>query len=311
MVDETQKDIGFIKYSGNMVPHGVIDAGTAGAALTGLDEVLRFFNEKQSPEFARLDYEVPVRTEGGSWIATVLWLGGGAFSLSYLKKAGEKMAENDFKDIGMADVLKKSLSALQCLIKLVKHTGVFKKWGDQKILWRNNGDEVGFPDENGAYLFLPSEYIRWYDNLPVKTINKLVVSVRLGRVLSVGLTDGDVVTIEAPDKLLFMEDIPEEEDDYLFPELENGAKVKLEGRLIRGNEAANSVGLEYMGHILNCHPEHGNIRQYKAALFLQCVVEGYVTRFTKQRFVADKRPTILIEKVVPLETDEQYSLFKG
>lgn len=309
MAEEDEKDIGFIKFSGDLVPHGVIDAGAAGSALTGLSEILRFFNEKQSAEFARFEYELPVRTEAGSWVAVVLATGGGAFALAYLKKAGEKMAEKDFGDIGFSDVLKRSMAALQYLFKLVKHTGLFKNWGGLKIVWRDSGREIGFPGADGEYLYVPVEHFRLFENIPSKHVSKLIFPIQSGRMLAIGLEGHGEVTLSNLEKHLFVEDAQEEDEDFLFPELEHGASVKLEGRLIRGNQAANSVGLEYMGHVINCHPEHGNIRQYKSALFLRCVVEGYVTRFAKQRLVAEKRPTIFISKVVPLESDDQYGLF--
>lgn len=313
MSEIEQDGIGFIKYAGELVPHGVIDAGAAGMALTGLDETLRFFNEKQSPGFATLEYGIPVRTEAGSWIATVLIIGGGAFALSYLKKAGEKMAENDFKDIGFGDVLKKSMSAIQALLKLTKHTRISRGWEMEGIAWRDNGNEIGIPNSRGEILYVSAEFFQWYSSLPPRLINKLVMAVRSGRSLSVGVrNDGgyEVVTVDEADKLLFAEDQPEIEDEFLFPELEHGSRVKLEGKLIRGNEASNSAGLEYQGHILNCHPEYGNIRQFKSALFLRCVVEGTVSRLTKQRLIAEKRPTIIVSKVVPLEEDGQLHLFR-
>ena len=65
------EDVGYIKYSGTDVEHGIIDAGSAGSALTGLDEALRFFNTQQSPDFSRLQYDIPVQTRPGSWEAEI------------------------------------------------------------------------------------------------------------------------------------------------------------------------------------------------------------------------------------------------
>ncbi|MDP5239854.1 hypothetical protein Q9Q94_09940 [Uliginosibacterium sp. 31-16] len=314
MNDLAHEDVGFIKYSGSAVPHGVIDAGSAGMALIGLDEALRFFNEKQSTEFAKLDYEIPVRTEGGSWIAIVLGAmgaGAGTFALSYLKKAGEKMAENDCKDIGLKDVLKKSMSAMQYLVRLVKHTKKSKGWETQNVLWRENGNEVGIPNDAGEVLFIPTEFFNWYASIPQRLIVKMTTVVRAERTLSIGVMKGGVceeVTVGEIDKILFSEDTLDADEDFLFPELEHGKTVKLEGKLIRGSEASNSVGFEYEGHVLNCIPDFGNVRRFKYALFLKCVIEGTVSRLTKQRLVAEKRPTIIIHKATPLEDDGQYSL---
>lgn len=93
------ESVGFIKYSGDGTTDGVIDAAAAGSALLGLDDALRFFNRQQSTDLSDVSYEIPVRTVAGSWKAIVLASVGavvGAFALSYARKAGEKMAENDF-----------------------------------------------------------------------------------------------------------------------------------------------------------------------------------------------------------------------
>ena len=316
MDNEQFEDVGFIKYSGLGVPHGVIDAGSAGMALLGLNEAVRFFNEKQSPEFAKIDYEIPVRTEGGSWIAVVIGsvaTGAGVFALSYLKKAGEKLADNDFKDIGLKDVLKKSMSAIQNLAKLIKHTKISKGWETEKIVWRNANTEIGIPNNNGELLFIPAEHFRWFSSLPPHLMAKMTSVIRTERTLTIGARINgkyEEVEVSESDSLLFSVDIIEVEEEFLFPELEHGKQVKLEGRLIRGNETSNSVGLEYKGHSLNCIPEQGNIRRFKRALFMRCLVEGTVTRLTKQRFVADKRPTIIVSKVTPLEDENQTDMFE-
>lgn len=128
--NQQYEEIGFIKYSGDSLAAGIIDAGSAGSALVGLDDAIRFFNMKQSPDFAALQYDVPVQTRAGSW-EVVLLAGatfGGVFALGYARKAGEKLAENDFKDIGLKNALSKSMSALQALAKLIKHTRRSRGW---------------------------------------------------------------------------------------------------------------------------------------------------------------------------------------
>lgn len=304
--------IGFIKYFGDQVPAGIIDAKSAGTALIGLDEAVRFFNEKQSPEFARLEYEIPVQTQEGSWMALLL-APIAVVGYSYLKKAGEKMAENDFKDTGLKDAFKKSLSALQHLVKLVKHTGMLSGWDMTTILWRNQNTEAGIPNSQGEILYVPAEFLGWYSSAPIGLVRRITVVIRSERTLSIGIKNGykfDEVTVSESEKELFNGVQPMEDDEeLLFPELEHGRPVKLEGKLIRGNEAANSMGLEYKGHVLNCIPNAGNVRRFKSALFLRCIVEGVVTRLAKQHTIAEKRPTIILHKVTPLEHDDQHALF--
>ena len=312
---EQYEELGFVKYSGKSLIDGVIDAGSAGSALVGLDEAVRFFNSKQSPDFSTFQYDVPVQTRTGSWEAVVVAsvAVGGAFALGYAKKAGEKLAENDFKDLGLKDVLKKSMAALQTLAKLIKHTRRPRGWDRVRVEPSLGADTVLVANDNGDELPVPIEYFRWYQQLPPRLLARMTSVIRVDRVLTIGVvrtTGVEEVTIVEEEKPLFDQTEEDEyEEDILFPELHHGSDARLEGRLIRGSEASNSVGLEYMGRVINCVPAHGNVRQYKAALFLRCKVEGRITRHARNRFVADRRPTLIVEKVVPLEVDGQIGLF--
>lgn len=310
------EEVGYIKYTGRDVERGIIDAGSAGSALLGLDEALRYFNLQQSSDFATLQYEIPVQTRPGSWEAIILGglaAVGAGFALGYAKKAGEKMAERDFTDIGMKDVLRKSVDAMRTLAKVVKHTRRPRGWEQARFSMDSAEPEVVLLNDQGAELRIPAEYFKWFQQMPPRLLIRMTTIVRRERVLSIGLSadgpDQDVQVVES-DKSLF-EGVQDEEvdEDFLFPELIHGNQTSLEGRLIRGNETTNSVGLEYQGHIINCVPASGSIRQYKAALFLRCKVHGRVNRLTKSRFVADRRPTLVLDRVVPLEKDKQKSLF--
>jgi hypothetical protein len=315
--DHVSEAVGYIKYYGKAVEEGVIDANAAGNALIGLSEALKYFNAAQSPELAKAQYEIPVQTTKGSWQAWILasvGAGGGAFALSYLKKAGEKLAENDFKDIGLKDVFLKSVDALQNLVRLVKHTKQRGNWRKDNLHIDANNDLVGFPDSEGRYFYAPLEYIKWYSNLPPHLLHKLVSSVEVERSLEIAArSEGnrfEQVTVNSEEKILFMEEDLEEPSDVILPELTHGQRVSLEGKLTRGNESANSLGFDYQGHILNCHPESGSIRKYKPALFLHCIMDATITRISKDRRVLEKRPSLIVHKVTPLETDSQTDLFK-
>jgi hypothetical protein len=241
--------------------------------------------------------------------------GSGVFAIGYLKKAGEKLAEQDFKDVGLKDILKKSMSAMQLLVRLVKHTRKPRAWEQARFVTEGPTPQVGISNDRGDVLLVPVEYLRWYQALPPRLLVRMTSVVRADRVLFIGARpEGPLQEVEVreDDKPLFDDTADDEEpEDVLFPELTHGAPARLEGRLIRGNQASNSVGLEYRGHVLNCIPEHGSIRRFKPALFLKCLVEGHVTRHAKNRFVADRRPTIIIREVKPLEVDGQGLLFGG
>jgi hypothetical protein len=175
--------------------------------------------------------------------------------------------------------------------------------------------QVAVLNDKGQELLVPAEYFRWYQQMPPRLLVRMTTVVRSERVLSIGVAGeapDEAVQVLERDKALFENDTDEElDDEVLFPELVHGKTATLEGRLIRGSEASNSVGLEYLGHVLNCVPAKGNVRQFKPALFLRCKVTGRVNRLTKSRFVADRRPTLIIERVVPLEKDTQGSLFEA
>jgi hypothetical protein len=309
------EELGYVKYSGESLREGIIDAGSAGSALVGLDEAMRFFNTQQSPDFATLAYDIPVQTRAGSWEAVVLAGTAvvGAFALGYAKKAGEKLAENDFKDVGLKHALKKSLLAIQTLARLVKHTRRTRNWKVDWIEPTGSIETAVISNTQGEEIHVPIQYLRWYENMPARLLVRLTSVVRTDRVLTIGVLDAPgprEVTIFEEDRPLFEDpEIDEPDDEVLFPELVHGADVELVGRMTRGNEGSNSVGFEYEGHILNCVPASGSIRQYKPALFLRCKVSGQVTRQSKSRFVADRRPTIILRSVIPLERDGQLGLF--
>lgn len=303
-MNEKDAEVGFIKYEGDAVLPGILDAGKAGLALIGLDELLRYFNAKQAADLAKADYEVPIQVRAGSWEAVII-LGASAFALAYLSRAGNEMAKSDFEGIGLKDVFKKSLKAAIYFIRLAKHTTKLKGWLLENVKWRNDNTEVGIPNKDGAYEYFPVEFVKWYATVPPQIIKKMAEVVERERSLTVGVFDGEIVvqeTITIREKQIFVMVTDEESDDeFLFPELEQGMNVKLEGRLTRGNAETNSLGLDYRGHILNCVPDAGSVVQYKPALFLRCIVEGTVTRLNRTHVVGERKPTIVFTRITPLE----------
>jgi hypothetical protein len=310
-MNENNAEVGFLKYEGDAVLPGILDAGKAGLALTGLDELLRYFNAKQSVDLTKADYEVPIQVRAGSWEAVII-AGASAFALAYLGRAGNEMAKSDFEGVGLKDVFKKSLKAAIYLIRLAKHTTKLKGWLLENVKWRNDNTEVGIPNKDGKYEYVPVEFLKWYATMPPQIIRKMAEVVEEDRSLIVGVFDRGVLVqekITIREKRIFVMGTDEETDDeFLFPEFEQGMTVKLEGRLTRGNAETNSLGLDYKGHILNCVPEAGSVVQYKPALFLRCIVEGTITRLNKTHVVAERKPTIIFKRITPLENDSQIFL---
>lgn len=310
-----EQSVGYLKFSGEAVPDGIIGANAAGRALLGFDECLRYFNRKQSSGFARLEYDNPIKTTEGSWVIWVLGPVGTAaaiFAGAYAKKAAEKMAENDFKDIGMKDVLKKSVDALKNVVDLIKHLKGKIDWSQPSVQWRAENGVIGVQNEDGEIFYLPIDYFRWYLDMPPKLLLKLTSVIEMERSMTIAVKEGGrfvTTTVTENEKLYFGHEDAANEDDFLFPELEHGMSVVLDGHLTRGNENANSIGLLYNGHVLNCVPYTGNIRRYKYALFLHCQVRGTISRLHNHPTILERRPTIIVDEITPLETDDQYNLF--
>ena len=304
---EEEERVAYLKFDGLEAAGGVIAAEAGGTALLAYDEILRFFNRKQSQRFTAVPYDIPVRTTDGSW---TIWLLPGIFAAAYLKKAAEKMAENDFRDVGFKEILKKSAAALKKLIELTKHTKGKFQWTE--LSWHDSNTVVSITNEEGRTLFVPAEFLKWYFDIPPNLLKRLTAPVDKDRILEVGVKISDNferTSITVADKEFFGHDEQAEDDEILFPELLHGDVVRLEGKVTRGNENTNAIGIEYHGHILNCIPETGSVRNYKFALFLNCAVEGIISRHTKGHVFAERRPTIIFRKITPLERDKTLDLF--
>ncbi|OAM36778.1 hypothetical protein A7P98_02150 [Eikenella sp. NML080894] len=63
---ENENCVGYLKFYGENIENGIIQADVAGQALLGFDECIRFFNKKQYPTIVLYDYKIPVKTEKGS-----------------------------------------------------------------------------------------------------------------------------------------------------------------------------------------------------------------------------------------------------
>ncbi len=312
VISETESEgVGYIKFIGSAVEDGSIGADAAGNSLLALDELIRYFNRQQSRGFSSLPYEISVKTYKGSWEVVVLG-GVGIYAASYIKKAAEKMAENDFSGVGFKDVIRKSLDALKKFIDVAKHTKGKLDLSAPDLSWRVSEGTVGIQNDEGEMMYIPLEYLQWYVGIPGNLLKKLTHPIQENRSLIVASkTKGQIeeTLIATREKVYFGHQDDLNEEEFLFPELEHGEVVELEGRLTRGNENTNSIGFEYSGHVLNCVPETGSIIQFKSALFLRCRIVATVTRLLKQHAEAERRPTLILKYVTPLETDSQLGLF--
>lgn len=310
---DDEKYLGYIKYDGELVKAGLMDAKKQAKALLGFDSALRHFISKQAPEFQNLDFEIPVRVKKGSWEALIPetvagWVQGGlgVVATAYFAKAAQKMAEKDFADFGITDIFRKSIEAIKWFAKIGKHLGDVTLRSFQNTKFLDNNTMIGLRNEAGEYLYVPKDIFDMFVASNPKVIEQMASNIENGRSLVIGtVKEGvtDEVVISAKEKLIFCDEKSDETEDVLFPELVHGEHVVLEGEVTRENKTSNSMGFKYLGHILTAYPEVGSIVPYKPILFLRCRMFCSVSRLDEKGRVAAKRPKLFFSHIEPLEVE--------
>jgi hypothetical protein len=308
-MEQEEKYLGFLKYKGDLVNDGVMDARKSAQALLGFDEAVRFFIGQQAPELRKSDFEFPVRIKKGSWeiavpeLIEIVKLGGGVILTAYGVKAAQKMAERDFESIGLKDIFKKSISAIQWVIKIGKHLGSVTIKSFESVDFKDHNELIGIRNSEGENLYVPKCYLDFYVSSAPTLLQNVASLVENERELSVGVFEDGVLNEESLTRKhrgIFTHE-EEDKEDELFPELVHGQNVVLEGELTRGNEMSNTMGFEYKRHILTCNPESGSIVKYKPALFLECRIHGFISRLDSKGRLGANRPKIIFSHIEPIE----------
>lgn len=318
--------LAYFKYSGKAVDNGYLDLRKSADALNGIDELFRYFLTLQKPELAEIDFEIPARIRKGSWEALIPenigdWLkfiiGSGA--TTYTVAAMKEMAKSDFKDKGFKIVIKKIVKSIKWCIQLAKHLETTKanKFEKVKFKEKNGIQYIGVPNDKGEILFVPKIYLELFSQLPPAIFSKIVKPIEPERELFVDFSDDEKhdaddtseANINYSSKSIFYQ--PDDDEVVLFPELEHGMYVELDGYVTRGNENSNTIGFQYSNHILTCYPAKGNISKDKDKLFASCIIKGFVDRQDKKGKYIEKRPRIRFLELVPHDNnlDIQYSMF--
>lgn len=305
--------IGFVKYEGQLVADGLMDARRQAKALLAIDLALRHFIEKKAPELGRLDFEIPIRIRKGSWEALIPetvggWVQGGlgVVATAYFTKASQKMAEKDFADFGILDVFKSAINAIKWFARIGKHMGDVKIRVFNKAKISTDQKVIGLINEAGNILYVPKEILDLYVQASPKILSELAEGIVHGRDLTIGTIQNGVIDqekIDVGDKQLFYEKAELVEEDIIFPELVHGDSVILEGEVTRENKTSNSMGFKYRDHILTAYPQAGSIVRYKPDLFLRCKLIGIVDRTDEKGRIAAKRPRLFFSELYPLEDD--------
>lgn len=315
--NENNEIFAHIKYEGELVKDGFLDARKAGEALLGIDESLRYFLYQEDKKFRKIEFEIPVRIRKGSWETIFLEnfdailiktaLGWGASQ--YFGSALSEMAKNDFKEIGFKDVFKKSFIAMTWVVKVAKHLGTLTKKKFENIKFSKDNTEVLITNNKGEILYVPYQYLEIFTNCPDRLFSSLAKVVDIERELVIGYKDVenqkfDFVRINNDDKKIFISS--DEDEEVLFPELIHDMYIELEGHITRGNEKSNTIGFLYEGHILTSYPVDSNVKEFKNALFTNCIIKGFVDRMDKKSGeYIEKRPRIKFIEILSNEPENR------
>lgn len=311
--------LAFIKYQGNAMESGYMDARKSAEALIGLDEVVRFFLYQEDPELQTIQFELPVRIRKGSWEALIPqniedWVRAaiGLGATTYATTALKKLAENDFKDKKFKDIFKSVFKGIKWVIKIAFHIGSLTKKKFEKVEFKENNTIIGIPNDNGEMLFVPLKYLEFYTSCPEKLFSKITSIIEDQRELVIGINkneavdDDDFIDVKITKRQKFIFTQTDEDiDEILFPELVHNQYVEIEGHVTRGNENANTIGFEYNNHILTCAPVQGNINKYKNLLFTNCLIKGYVDRLDKDGNIKERRPRINFSELIGIHIDRK------
>ncbi|TEB13794.1 hypothetical protein Psfp_03395 [Pelotomaculum sp. FP] len=219
------------------------------------------------------------------------------------------MAEKDFHDFGFKDVFKMSLKAIQWTIRIGKHLGNITKKKFENVKFRNNYTEIGIPNSEGEILYVPKNYFDLYLSVDSELFKDISLIVEDERRLAIGVReDSGYVeeTITTRYRAIFTQE--EEVEEVLFPELEHGQNVILEGEITRGNERANSLGFLYKGYVLSAYPQSGSIVRFKHSLFLKVRIHGIISREDDKCQLATRKPKIIFHDIEPIK---EIGLFDG
>jgi hypothetical protein len=316
MIQSEEKYLGHLKYYGKLVDEGYLDTKKSAQVLLGFDEILRYFLYQEDKSLNVLEFEIPVRIQKGSWMAIIpenigewVRLAIGTGLTTYALAAAKKMADNDFKDIGLKTVFKSALKGIVWVIKIAVHLGSMAKKKIENVKFRNNNTEIGIVNDEGNILWVDKKHIDLYINCPDKLFLKITQIIEPERNMEIAMVEepDQVSKITYTHRHIFCKS-PEELDDLIFPELENGNYVELDGFVTRGNQNTNSIGFFYNGHILTCYPRDGSIIRFKQLLFTHCLIKGFVDRLDKNGILIEKKPRIIFIDLVLIDDEKTLEL---
>ena len=317
--------IGYIKYQGPLIQHGLFGAREAATALRGFDEMFRYFLIKEEPDFANLDFDIPVKITEGSWIAEIPQHIGEYITLKnaamtalsiYLARTAAIAAKDGLfntpavKDIDK--IVRTVFQKIQQVIRLVSHIKGFRKKIDHTKLAEDA--LMTIINDDGEEQSFSLEVLKIVDKCPQNLFSDLVSIVSRDQELEIGVKVNDkieAVRISFAERGYFY--VEDEEDETILPDLIDGETVTLTGMVTRANESAQSIGFLYQEHVITCKPENGKkladfknvlISQNRKHLYVPLMkLTGVVERRTPQGEDKD-RIRIFFSKLEPNDIPE-------
>jgi len=266
--------LGYLKYDGDAVEEGLMDARLSADALLGFDEAYRHFIRQEKPSWQDEDLNLPVRIEKGCW-EIMIPAGVAVFAGYYLKATAEKAGQDGLFDTGIANdlnrILKLALQSLKWVIRVSKHVGAVGDNTKVQGARIQDSDNIIVYDGDGVSLVVPKKHFDLYCSCPATLLGKCASIVDKGRELEIGSFENgqivDPVRIAPAERSVFYHE--EDKDlEIVLPELEHGMHVELDGELTRATESTNTLGFRYEGHILFCRPD----AQKRIASFKQRII---------------------------------------
>lgn len=312
-MDQDEKFIGYLKYSGKSVEDGFLDTRKSAEALLGFDDILRYFLLKEDPSLKDADFEIPVKVGKGS---VIIWVCGIA-ATAYLTKAAQEAAEKGIlntatvKDAEM--IMRGALKAAQWTIKIGSHMGSLAVREFKTGLISVKDQEIEILNENKESLRVPKRYLDIYKECPQKLFSKNAGVIEADRTLELGVFDGEIVEkvcISEKQKSIYYTKNDDSDSGVVLPELKHGQFVELEGVITRVTESTNTIGFDYQGHTLTCKPEEKRLASFKDKIISKkddhvlpnIKIIGRVDRNAENGEFKEKRPQIIFSNIVTLES---------
>lgn len=307
--------LGLIRYEGKDLEEGIIASSEAITAIRGFDSSLRWWVARYYPGLSDVELPIPVRVNRGSWelelpltIGQWLLAAGGIGASAYAAKAAQKLAERDFDGVGLRDVFAAGFRGLRAAIRLGIHLGgVGKAAALKRVAWLDSNRFVEVEGRDGSTIVVRTDDFQAFLEMPSGRLSDLISLVTRDRTMLVISPDPEAepIKVDSGDRSIFVVDDNEDDGETLFPELEHGMNVSLEGFVTRGNEVANSIGFRYLDHILTCYPASGSIVRYKSLLFTPCLIEGKISRLDDKNRPIAHRPKLVFSSLTPLRGSEE------